>query len=80
MSDECEITGFTPQQQLRWPLVHKHLCKQLELPNGDAIPAEALQQLSQDIEDVLKAQSPNKSALKKRNGLYEHLKRSIEKR
>ena len=80
MSDECEITGFNPQQQLRWPLVHQYLCEQLELPNGDDIPAEALQQLSLDLENVLKTQSPNKSALKKRNGLYEHLKRSIEKR
>jgi len=80
MSDECEITGFNPQQQLRWPLVHQYLCDQLELPNGDAIPAETLQQLTQDLETVLKTQSPNKSALKKRNGLYEHLKRSIEKR
>jgi len=80
VSDECEITGFTPQQQQRWPLVHQHLCKQLELPTGEAIPAEALQQLSQDFENILKTQSPNKSALKKRDGLYEHLKRSIEKR
>ena len=80
MSDECEITGFNPQQQLRWPLVHQYLCEKLELPNGDDIPAEALQQLSLDLENVLKTQSPNKSALKKRNGLYEHLKRSIEKR
>ena len=80
MSDECETTGFTPQQQLRWPLVHKNLCKKLELPNGDAISGDALQQLSQDIDNVLKAQSPNKSALKKRNGLYEHLKLTIEKR
>ncbi len=80
MSDECEITGFNPEQQLRWPLVHQHLCKKLELPNGDTISSEALEQFSQDLENILKAQSPNKSALKKRDGLYEHLKRSIEKR
>ena len=34
--------------------------------------AKKRQQLTQDIEDVLKAQSPNTSALKKRNGLYGH--------
>ena len=80
MSDECEVTGFTPQQQDRWPLVHQNLCGKLELANGEEIPAESIQQLSQDLENILKAQSANKSALKKRNGLYEHLKRSIESR
>jgi hypothetical protein len=78
MSDECEITGFTPQQQGRWPLVHQHLCDQLELPNGEAISAEAIEKLSHDLENTLKVQSANQSALKKRNGLFEHLKRSIE--
>ena len=32
MTEECEITGFSHQQQQRWPLVHQYLCGQLELP------------------------------------------------
>ena len=80
MNEECEITGFTHQQQQRWPLVYQHLCDQLELPDGSDLDATSIAKLSEDIEKVLTAQTPTKSFLKKRNGLYEHLKRTVEKR
>ena len=80
MTEECEITGFSHQQQLRWPLVHQYLCDQLELPDGSEIDHESILQLSQDIDKVLLSQTPSKTFLKKRNGLYEHLKRTVERR
>lgn len=80
MSDECDITGFNHEQQHRWPLVHQYLCDQLELPNGDDLDSESIEQLSQDFEEILKLKTPNKSFIKKRDGLYEHLKRTVEKR
>ncbi len=80
MTEECEITGFSHQQQQRWPLVHQYLCDQLELPDGSEIDHESILQLSQDIDKVLLAQTPTKPFLKKRNGLYEHLKRTVERR
>ena len=80
MTEECEITGFSHQQQQRWPLVHQYLCDQLELPDGAELDDESIAQLSQDIEKVLISQIPTKAFLKKRNGLYEHLKRTVERR
>ena len=80
MTEECEITGFNHQQQLRWPFVHQFLCDQLELPDGNEIDNETVAQLSEDIEKVLLNQIPSKPFLKKRNGLYEHLKRTVERR
>jgi len=80
MSEECQITGFDSEQQHRWPLVHQYLCEQLEFPDGSGLAPEALKQLTLDLESVLEGQLPTKSAAKKRDGLYEHLKRTIEKR
>ena len=80
MSDECQITGFTPQQQHRWPLVHQYLCEQLEFPDGKDLTPESMEQLSLDLESALEGQLTTKSVQKKRDGLYEHLKRTIEKR
>ena len=80
MTEECEITGFTHQQQQRWPFVHQYLCDQLELPDGTEIDNETIIQISHDVENVLINQTPSKHFLKKRNGLYEHLKRTVERR
>ena len=80
MTEECEITGFSHQQQQRWPLVYQYLCDQLELPDGTELDNESIDQLSMDIEKILKSQTPSNHFLKKRNGLYEHLKRTVETR
>ena len=80
MSDECPITGFNHEQQHRWPNVHQFLCDKLELPSGEAITPDALQQLSNDIEKTLVEQQPNASMIKKRKGLFQHLKRTVERR
>ena len=80
MSDECPITGFDNAQQHRWPLVHQYLCDKLELPNGDGLETSTMEKLSKDIEKTLSEQRPNASMLKKRKGLYEHLKRTVERR
>ena len=80
MSDECPITGFDNAQQHRWPLVHQYLCDKLELPTGEDLEASAIDQLSKDIEKTLFEQRPSSVMLKKRKGLFEHLKRTVERR
>ena len=60
MTEECEITGFTHQQQQRWPFVHQYLCDQLELPDGTEIDNETIIQISHDVENVLINQTPSK--------------------
>lgn len=78
MSDECKTTGFTPQQTARWPNVHKHLCGSLELPTMDSVSEEVILNIGEGIEAMLKSEGPTSKQLKAREGLFRHLKRTLE--
>lgn len=80
MSDECEVTGFSPQQIARWPHVHKQLCGQLELPSISEVSEEVIINIDEGIQAMLKNEAPNPKHLKARAGLFKHLKRTIEHR
>lgn len=80
MSDECKVTGFTPQQMARWPHVHKHLTRTLELPNLESISEEVILNIGEGIEAMLKTEGPTAKQLKARAGLFQHLKRTLERR
>ncbi|MBT60504.1 MAG: hypothetical protein CMA63_02980 [Euryarchaeota archaeon] len=80
MSDDCEVTGFSPEQQHRWPNVHAYLTDSLELPNGEDLTPDTIERISCDILDSLKLHAPRSGDLKKRQKLFEHLQRSIERR
>lgn len=80
MSDDCEITGFSPKQIARWPNVHKRLCGTLELPSMDAVSEEVILNIGDGIESMLKTEGPSPKQLKARYGLFKHLKRTIEHR
>lgn len=80
MSDDCETTGFSPEQIARWPHVHKHLCGQLPLPEASTISEEVIINLNQGIETMLKTEGPTTKQLKARAGLFQHLKRTLERR
>jgi len=80
VSDECKVTGFTPQQMARWPHVHKHLTGTLELPSIESISEEVILNLGEGIEAMLKTEGPTPKQLKARAGLFQHLKRTLERR
>lgn len=80
MTGECEITGFTLQQQHRWPKNHAYLTGNLELPSGEEIPKDAVEKLSADVLATLIEHAPKPKDQKKRQKLFEHLKRSVERR
>tara|TARA_B110000003_G_scaffold202319_1_gene201021 strand:- start:4211 stop:6391 length:2181 start_codon:yes stop_codon:yes gene_type:complete len=80
MSEECEITGFSPQQMARWPHVHKHLCGTLELPKMEELSEETILNIGEGIESMLKSEGPSSKQLKARSSLFNHLKRSLERR
>ena len=80
MSEECEITGFSPQQMARWPHVHKHLCGTLELPKMEELSEETILNIGEGIESMLKSEGPSSKQLKARTSLFNHLKRSLERR
>jgi DNA polymerase sigma len=80
MSDECEVTGFSPKQVARWPLVHKHLCGTLELPDIASVSEEVMLNMGEGIEAMLKSEGPTSKQLKAREGLFQHLKRTLERR
>jgi hypothetical protein len=80
VSEECEITGFSPQQQHRWPNIHAYLTEKLELPTGENITVDAIQKLSTEVLATLSEHAPKPKDQKKRQKLFEHLKRSVERR
>ena len=63
MSDDCEITGFSPKQIARWPHVHKRLCGTLELPSIDAVSEEVILNIGEGIESMLKTEGPSQKQL-----------------
>ena len=80
MSEDCEVTGFSPQQIARWPNVHKQLCGQLELPLISEVSEEVILNIDEGIQAMLKSEGPNPKHLKARAGLFKHLKRTLEHR
>lgn len=80
MSEDCEVTGFSPQQIARWPHVHKHLSGTLELPKIEEVSEEVILNIGEGIEGMLKSEGPSAKQLKVRNGLFQHLKRTLEGR
>jgi hypothetical protein len=54
VSDDCEVTGFSPQQIARWPHVHKHLSGTLELPKIEDISEEVILNIGEGIEAMFK--------------------------
>ena len=80
MSEDCEVTGFSPQQIARWPNVHKQLCGQLELPAIGDVSEEVILNIDEGIQAMLKSEGPNPKHLKARAGLFKHLKRTLEHR
>ena len=80
MSGECPTTGFDHAQQHRWPHVHQFLCEKMELSGEESFDAEYIASISNEISNTLRQQRPSEKNLKRRKGLFQHLKRTIEQR
>ena len=78
MNEVCPITNFTEEQQKRWPNLHKSLIGQLELPTAAEIPSDAMAQLDNDVNEMLRKQFEHNKRDRSREKLFVFLKQILE--